>query len=81
MNQSIILSELILPSGRAVHDAQFEVECTTVDFGYDTPMGRFDNTQMVVEGIIYLGDELSDEVNVYMKSKQFLGEISDMLMW
>lgn len=81
MNQSIIISELILPSGNAVHDAQFEVECTTVDFGYDTPMGRFDNTQIVVEGIKYIGDELMDEVNSYLKNKEFLNIVSDMLMW
>lgn len=81
MNQSIILSELILPSGNAVHNAQFEVECTSIDFGYDTPIGRFNNTQLVVEGVTYLGDELIDEVNAYLKNKAFLGLIGDMLMW
>lgn len=81
MEQSIIISELILPSGNAVHNAQFAVECTSVDFGYDTPIGRFNNTQLVVEGIKYIGDELIDEVNAYLKDKKFLSIVTDMLMW
>ncbi len=71
--KTITFSELILLSGNAVHDAQFEVRYTMVNNG----IGPYEfwganltdiDMQPEIDEIIYLGNEHSEEINGMLKT-------------